>query len=904
MPDSMPSPKPNQNCRYAVRRTIRCGWFAGVVLIGLLSPTGLRAQTADETRRRAERFGEQGDWYSAGALYAQAEAEYRQAGDLRNELYAKFGRLRREVAAGSYRAVRAEVVQDLAKPIVAGDPQLKIRGLALLGNIDLNLNSSAALDDWNQVLAVATASGDLKWQNRAKGELGLLAGVNGDVAAAGLALFQAIDTADKLGDVAGHLQFSIWLAHGMAVNGMPERALSLLDRASEFARRSGYTETPLDLSIAKIRALMLLPEPKKAEAQSDVKKILAMALNEAQKNKVAGAQTALLNEAGQLALEAGDSAGAENSFRQAVEIAREASLPREEAEALLNLSEFYRGRNEPAKADPVINAGIAALQRVEEGYDLPRFIAEQAHVQEELGAISKADASYERATDLIEGLLVNAPSSQVKSSMIGALSDIYVAHFRLAWHRLHDGPRAFRIIENARGRALFDSIRYARQEGPTVRQTTDELEVARLQRSLLHEQLTVPQTRRVLVQLDDAYDRLTPVEYRRARNEMTILRRAPVTVDALRRLLGPQESLVEYVLDKQGSYALQITPSGLKIHSLPGRAEIGKNARTFVTAIRNKSESKASAQALYQQVIKPLTSETMNSLVVVPDGSLHLIPFAALVDEQGAYLNTRMTISAAPSATIYFTLKAYAKRSLASRPFLGVAYSEAGGAQSASTKRELSELRAANLKPLQFGREEIGEAAKAMGVGSVTLDGGAASEAALKAQPLGDYKVIHLAAHGVSNESEPDRAALVFEPGNQVEDGLWQAREIRRTRLNADVVVLSACETGSGHLQGQEGVMNLARAFLTAGAKSVVASLWSVDDRSTATLMEYFYSHLARGSPVRDALRQAQLDFIRDFGERAKPYLWAGFEVIGDGTRQLKFETRQTELRGARADLR
>jgi CHAT domain-containing protein len=873
-------------------------------LLGLLSPTGLRAQTADETRRRAERFAEQGDWYGAGALYAQAEAEYRLAGDLRNELYAKFGRLRREVAAGSYRAVRAEVVQDLAKPIVAGDPQLKIRGLALLGNIDLNLNSSAALDDWNQVLAVATASGNAKWQNRARGELGLLAGVNGDTAAAGLALFQAIDTADKLGDVAGHLQFSIWLAHGMAVNGMPERALSLLDRAAEFARRSGYTETPLDLSIAKVRALMLLPEPKKAQALGDVKKILAMALGDAQKNKVVGAETALLNEAGQLALEAGDSAVAENSFRQAVEIARDASLPREEAEALLHLSEFYRGRNESAKAFPIINAGIAALQRVEEGYDLPRFIAEQAHVEEDLGETSRADASYERATDLIEGLLVNAPSSQVKSSMIGALSDIYVAHFRLAWIRLHDAPKAFRIIENARGRALFDSIRYARQEGPAVRQTADELEIARLQRSLLHENLTIPQTRRVLVRLDEAYDRLTPVEYRRARNEMTILRRAPVTVDALRRVLGPKETLVEYVLDKQGSYALQITQTGLKIHTLPGRAEIGKNARTFVTAIRNKSESRASAQALYQQVIKPLTSDGSTSLIVVPDGPLHLIPFAALMDEQGAYLNTRMIISAAPSATIYSTLKTTAKRSPAARPFLGVAYSEPGGVQTASTKRGFSELRAANLKPLQFGREEIGEAAKAMGAGSVTLDGSAASEASLKAQPLGDFKVIHLAAHGVSNESEPDRAALVLEPGNQVEDGLWQAREIRRTRLTADVVVLSACETGSGLLQGQEGVMNLARAFLTAGAKSVVASLWSVDDRSTATLMEYFYSHVAKGSPVRDALRLAQLDFTRDFGEKAKPYLWAGFEVIGDGTRQLNFATRQTELRGARADLR
>ena len=95
----------------------------------------------------------------------------------------------------------------------------------------------------------------------------------------------------------------------------------------------------------------------------------------------------------------------------------------------------------------------------------------------------------------------------------------------------------------------------------------------------------------------------------------------------------------------------------------------------------------------------------------------------------------------------------------------------------------------------------------------------------MKSEPLADFKVIHLAAHGVSDEVEPDRAALVLASGSDSEDGLWQAREIRRARMNADVVVLSACETGSGRLQGQEGVMNLASAFLTAGARSVVASL-------------------------------------------------------------------------------
>jgi CHAT domain-containing protein len=85
--------------------------------------------------------------------------------------------------------------------------------------------------------------------------------------------------------------------------------------------------------------------------------------------------------------------------------------------------------------------------------------------------------------------------------------------------------------------------------------------------------------------------------------------------------------------------------------------------------------------------------------------------------------------------------------------------------------------------------------------------------------------------------------------------------------------------------------MNLARAFLIAGAKSVVASLWSVDDRSTATVMDLFYKHLAAGVEVREALRQAQLEFIKLYGQRTQPYYWAGFEVIGDGTRRINSKT-------------
>ena len=157
----------------------------------------VNAQSANELMTRADQLGDRSDWHNAGPLYAKAEAEYHRSGDARNELYAKLGRLHRDLEDGSYRTVRAEVLKLLANPLSQSDPLLQIRGLALLGNIDLNTNTAAAAEDWNKVLAIARKVGDQKWENRAKGELGLVAGVNGDIGSAALALYGAISKAEQ-----------------------------------------------------------------------------------------------------------------------------------------------------------------------------------------------------------------------------------------------------------------------------------------------------------------------------------------------------------------------------------------------------------------------------------------------------------------------------------------------------------------------------------------------------------------------------------------------------------------------------------------------------------------------------------------------------------------------------------
>src|SRR5205809_659476 len=113
-------------------------------------------------------------------------------------------------------------------------------------------------------------------------------------------------------------------------------------------------------------------------------------------------------------------------------------------------------------------------------------------------------------------------------------------------------------------------------------------------------------------------------------------------------------------------------------------------------------------------------------------------------------------------------------------------------------------------------------------------------------------------------------------------DPLLQVREIIRLRLNAELTTLSACDTGVGKLQGQEGISNLVGAFLVAGSKSVVASLWSADDASASALMERFYQRLAQGESTSSALRNAKLDLLTKYGDQLSPFYWAAFITVGE----------------------
>lgn len=142
--------------------------------------------------------------------------------------------------------------------------------------------------------------------------------------------------------------------------------------------------------------------------------------------------------------------------------------------------------------------------------------------------------------------------------------------------------------------------------------------------------------------------------------------------------------------------------------------------------------------------------------------------------------------------------------------------------------------------------------------------------------------MIHLAVHGFADTTFPDRAALVLLSDPRTgEDGFLQASEVAQLNFDADLVVLSACDTAVGPLQGQEGIANLSKAFILAGARTVISTLWQVDDSSSMFLMKRFYAHLLEKQSAAFALAAAKRDLLRTYGRKAIPYQWAAFTIEG-----------------------
>jgi CHAT domain-containing protein len=268
---------------------------------------------------------------------------------------------------------------------------------------------------------------------------------------------------------------------------------------------------------------------------------------------------------------------------------------------------------------------------------------------------------------------------------------------------------------------------------------------------------------------------------------------------------------------------------------------------------------------------------TIDHLVIVADGALHRMPFAALGASR-PLVETHM-ISVVPSARLWLKWRETGRAGVTTpdRPAIVLADPHARP-EGIDDLPDLLRL-APTLTALPWTRREAEAVAAQLGDGTLVRSGAEATRKLLDETDVGRFAIVHLAAHAIVDEHDPERSGVLLAPGDG-HDGLMRMREIVKLDLDGRAVILAACSSASGLMLRGEGPMSLARAFFQAGATTVVASLWPLRDDVAARLFEDVYRELARGRSVAHALAAVQRDRI---AAGSPPQEWAGLVVLGDG---------------------
>ncbi|MGE0132546.1 MAG: CHAT domain-containing protein [Blastocatellales bacterium] len=370
--------------------------------------------------------------------------------------------------------------------------------------------------------------------------------------------------------------------------------------------------------------------------------------------------------------------------------------------------------------------------------------------------------------------------------------------------------------------------------------------------------------------------------------------------EAARLLPNAATALLEYVVTEEKVFLFVLTKgNGLQVHPL---AVTAKNLRARAAAFRQQlarrdPEFSAAARELYDLLLKPAAAQLRGktALVIIPDGPLWELPFQTLQPAPSRHLIETYTVSYAPSLTALREMtKARNKRP--ARPATLLAFGNPALGHATVNRADLTPLDE-KFGPLPDAEEQVRKLAQIYGPRQSKIYVGAeAREERAKAEAA-HHRILHLATHGVLNNTSPLYSHLLLaqtegdakEAREAQEDGLLEAWELMKLDLNADLVVLSACETARGRVGAGEGVIGLTWALFVAGCPRTVVSQWKVESASTTELMVEFHQQLKlrmqrekASFGAAQALRAAALKMLRG-GHYRHPFYWAGFVVVGDG---------------------
>ena len=633
--------------------------------------------------------------------------------------------------------------------------------------------------------------------------------------------------------------------------------------------------------------------------------------------------------------------------QQALELQRKVNDRRSEALTVEHMGYLQLLSRDFDRARQYYNDALSLSQAIKDKRIEASALQGLARVERENGNVAAARKHIEAAIANIEAVRGQI-DTQMRASYLGVKHDAYQFYIDLLMRMHRANPAeghdvtALRISEQAHARSLLDILAEAQVN---LRRGVDP---ALLQRErALSQQINAKAERQIQALGQNAKERAASLnkdisslqeEYQQVQIAIrkaspayaALTQPQPLGVKEIQAQLDQGTMLLEYSLGEERSYVWAVTQSSLKTYELPGREPIEKAARQVYGLLTARSQSQTGepiaarreriAEAdlqlrnaiaeLSRMVLGPVSAELKaERLVIVADGALQYVPFAALsvvsykrpliLDHEIVSLPSASALAIqrqglrdrtpAPNAVAVIADPVFSAsdQRLGLRSKTGAA-KQVPGDGSANTRiiEHLADNSGLTIPRLRFTRQEadqiLAEAPRGKNLKAVDFK---ANRAIATGNELSNYRYVHFATHGYIDSKRPDLSAIVLslvDENGKPEDGFLRAHEIYNLDLPAELVVLSACETGLGREIKGEGLVGLTRGFMYAGARRVVVSLWNVNDKATAELMARFYRGIFREKRTpAAALRSAQIE-MSQLRQWQSPYYWSAFVLQGE----------------------
>jgi CHAT domain-containing protein/Tfp pilus assembly protein PilF len=812
---------------------------------------------------------------------------------------------------GDTRAAVAAYERVLALSRQAGDRAQEALALNSVGHIHISLGQPLqALDELRKALELARSTGRRSYEGQILANLGALYRNVGMP-------HEALEHFAAAREIARELNDGVWQTAVLNNLGMLLLELGALDEAREMFLQA----LPVGHE-TRYQAMTLVGLSSVAEALGETREAVtrleeALRLQRAFGDRSGEAES--LRAHGLLALDLGEPAKAEELLQDSLRTFEELSLPSGAAAARRGLARVYAARGQLDAARKAYEDARRQAEALGDVGSQALTLAEQGSLEHEHGKLPAARERLEAALKLMESFRSEVAGDRLRALHFSTVRETYERYIDVLMQLHKADPKAglsakaLEVAEQSRARGLLDVLARARvdtREGdPKLLDQELRLRQELNAKAALRLELADDEPSRARsAALGEEVDQLA-TEYRLVEARLTAgssyesLRKPSVQVSEIQGLLDGETVLMEYLLAEPRSYLWVVSSTSLRAFELPGRKEIGQVARSLHERLKRPGDRDATSQRkdrerLSEMILGPaLDAIAGRRLVIVADGALQYVPFAALLvrsPSQGMIvpLVVEHEIGFLPSAAVLKEIR----RAGAERPHRPTSIAVlADPAYDITQSRpvRVGDLtsRGAGLERLSWTRQEAeGIRTVAQGRKVLMALGVDATRELVTSGRLEPFRALHFATHGILDSEHPELSVLALsqrDAKGQPLNAFLSLQDLYALRLQADLVVLSGCETGLGRELRGEGLVGLTHGFLHAGASQVVASLWPIRDRAAAELMQSFYRSMLRdGQSPTAALRSAQIEIWKQRTWR-DPYFWAAFVAQGDWNTSL-----------------